>query len=376
MMEFHGAALAEIAINCAANFAVMVGSLRIKDRLDRKIAGVLSRTVLVHGALAFFILVSRMGYSGTIVIAAPIMSAILGCVFMYVEHRVTRVRAALVGPGDPLAASLGVHCDHIENPDHDLRGYDIVLTPPITDLTSEWAGSVSRAMMAGTPVRQLVEFIEEDQGIVAVEHFDLDHLPVGGLTSYRTRKRLMDIALVLITAPVTLPMVTLGAFLVGVTMGRPVIFVQDRVGLGGRVFRILKLRTMRAEAPGAETGTTKIGDSRITRLGYWLRRSRIDELPQLWNVLKGDMSIIGPRPEWTLLSEGYSESLPAYGYRHLVRPGITGWAQVRGGYASDLAETRQKVGYDLFYIKNMSFSLDIQILLRTVWTLLTGSGAR
>ena len=88
------------------------------------------------------------------------------------------------------------------------------------------------------------------------------------------------------------------------------------------------------------------------------------------------MSIIGPRPEWTLLSEKYSRDLPAYVYRHLVRPGITGWAQVRGGYASDLAETRTKVGYDLYYIKNLSFSFDLQILIRTLWTLLAGGGAR
>jgi lipopolysaccharide/colanic/teichoic acid biosynthesis glycosyltransferase len=117
-------------------------------------------------------------------------------------------------------------------------------------------------------------------------------------------------------------------------------------------------------------------ENRVTPVGRFLRKSRIDELPQLWNVIKGDMSIIGPRPEWTELGRGYEEQMPAYAYRHLVRPGITGWAQVRAGYAADLSETRVKVGYDLYYIKNFSLSLDVQILTRTVWTLLSGSGAR
>lgn len=122
--------------------------------------------------------------------------------------------------------------------------------------------------------------------------------------------------------------------------------------------------------------TNALNTHRITRLGHFLRRYRIDELPQLWNVALGDMSIVGPRPEWHVLSTQYESEFQAFQYRHLVRPGITGWAQVRGGYASDLAETRVKVGYDLFYIKNFSFALDLQILVRTVWTLVSGSGAR
>ncbi len=185
----------------------------------------------------------------------------------------------------------------------------------------------------------------------------------------------MDLMIVVALLPVALPILAAGALAVLISMGRPVLFVQPRTGQGGKVFSIYKLRTMQASAE-THGATTVKGDLRITPVGGFLRRFRIDELPQLLNVLKGDMSIIGPRPEWTLLSEKYSRDLPVYVYRHLVRPGITGWAQVRGGYASDLAETRTKVGYDLFYIKNLSFSLDVQILLRTVWTLLSGGGAR
>jgi len=377
MAELRGAVATQIVLNCAANAAVMIGSLRLKDRLDRKIAGVLSRTILVHGALAFLVLTTRMGYSASIMITAAAASAVLGGFLMYVEHHIIRTRAALVGPKEgSVFESRKVRCIQVDDPSEDLRHFDLILTPPISEMTSDWASSVSRAMMAGVPVRQLAEFMEEDQGIVAIDHFELDHLPLGGLTSYRTSKRLMDLVLVIMTLPVTLPLLAFGAVAIRLTMGGPVIFVQERVGLGGQPFRIYKLRTMRPMSALGDTGTTKIGDSRVTSLGQWLRRCRIDELPQLWNVFLGNMSIIGPRPEWTVLSEDYSRALPVYGYRHLVRPGITGWAQVRGGYASDLEETRTKIGYDLFYIKNLSFSLDVQILLRTVSTLLTGSGAR
>jgi lipopolysaccharide/colanic/teichoic acid biosynthesis glycosyltransferase len=153
--------------------------------------------------------------------------------------------------------------------------------------------------------------------------------------------------------------------------------VQDRVGLGGKSFKMLKLRTMRPAAVGAAAAATDAANSvRITPVGRFLRKYRIDELPQLFNVLVGNMSVVGPRPEWKVLSDAYREKFPVYSYRTLVRPGITGWAQVRSGYAADLEETRMKVGYDLFYIKNFSFALDVQILVRTIWTLVSAFGAR
>lgn len=137
-----------------------------------------------------------------------------------------------------------------------------------------------------------------------------------------------------------------------------------------------KLRTMQPSASERTEIATQKGDIRVTPLGRCLRRFRIDELPQLWNVLKGDMSLIGPRPEQPALTQRYCEDLPVFAYRSLVRPGITGWAQVRAGYAADLEETRIKLGYDLFYLKNFSFSLDLQILIRTVGALIFGGGVR
>lgn len=370
--------LGHILLNCAANALVMIGSQFVKgDRLDRKLAGVFSHVVVTHGVLAFFILVARQPHSNLIMPLSAVVSVVGGVLIMFMYHRAVQPRVAVIGPveAETDIESIGPH-DVVVDPTADLRSYDILLTGRMDKLSPDWANALSHAMLCGKPVRHVAEYGEEKRGLVFIDHFDLDHVPVGGLTSYRLRKRLLDIFLIAITAPLTLPIMLLAALAILVTMGRPVLFIQSRAGMGGQPFRMYKLRTMGPPDHEGTARTTSKDDARITPVGRFLRRYRIDELPQLWNVLKGEMSIIGPRPEWTVLSRQYTESLPVYAYRHLVRPGITGWAQVRGGYAGDLAETRVKIGYDLFYIKNLSFSMDIQILVRTAWTLVSGSGAR
>ena len=145
----------------------------------------------------------------------------------------------------------------------------------------------------------------------------------------------------------------------------PVLFVQDRVGVSGRRFRLLKFRTMRpARSRASEWECDNL--HRVTRVGAWLRRFRLDELPQLLNVLRGDMSLVGPRPHPVTNQELFQRRIPYYALRSSVRPGITGWAQVRYGYANDLEEETEKMRYDLFYIKHMSVWLDLRILLETV----------
>ncbi|MDB5480544.1 MAG: exopolysaccharide biosynthesis polyprenyl glycosylphosphotransferase [Caulobacteraceae bacterium] len=200
-------------------------------------------------------------------------------------------------------------------------------------------------------------------------------LPSGRPTWRRSGKRLFDILVSLAVAPLALPVVIAAGAAILLTMGKPVFFRQVRVGLGGRPFMILKLRTMRPGEAGGQTATV-VGDARVTPLGRWLRRYHLDELPQLWNVLIGEMSLVGPRPEQPALAEAYAREAPAFAYRQLMRPGITGWAQVRAGYAADLAETRVKLVHDLFYLKKCSFALDVEICARTVWALLSGAGAR
>jgi sugar transferase (PEP-CTERM system associated) len=189
-------------------------------------------------------------------------------------------------------------------------------------------------------------------------------------------KRLFDIVVagagLILAAPIM--------FLVAIAIKRdssgPVLYHQNRVGQDGRVFTIHKFRSMRTDAE-ANTGAvwSRAGDPRVTPLGRILRRVRLDELPQLWNVLKGEMSVVGPRPERPEFVADLSTRIPFYGQRHVVRPGLTGWAQIRHSYAADVEGTLQKLQYDLFYIKNMSVAFDLFIVLETIKTVLVRRGS-
>ena len=157
--------------------------------------------------------------------------------------------------------------------------------------------------------------------------------------------------------------------------GAPILYRQSRYGQTGRVFSLLKFRTMKKRA---EEGSiyTEENDGRITGLGRILRPTRLDELPQLWNVLIGDMSLIGPRAEWIRCVEKYEEEIPFYHLRHAVPPGLTGWAQVNFPYGASVEDAREKLRYDLFYIRNHSFLLDFQIVLKTVYVVLAKAGGK
>jgi sugar transferase (PEP-CTERM system associated) len=190
-------------------------------------------------------------------------------------------------------------------------------------------------------------------------------------------KRSFDIvvssALLLITLPVTL----ITAVLVKLESAGPVLYRQERVGLYGKTFMVLKVRSMRQDAEtGGNPQWAKLRDPRITRVGAFIRQTRIDELPQLINVLRGDMSFVGPRPERPFFVDQLSESIPFYRERHCVKPGITGWAQVNYPYGASLEDARQKLSYDLYYVKNHGLFLDFIILLSTVRVILMQQGAR
>jgi sugar transferase (PEP-CTERM system associated) len=194
---------------------------------------------------------------------------------------------------------------------------------------------------------------------------------------FMTTRRVIEFALALLGLVLTAPVVLLAAIATAIESGFPILYRQERVGQHGRTFTLLKLRTMRqdAERNGAVWASAG-GDPRVTRIGAFLRKSRIDEFPQLWNVLRGDMSFVGPRPERPVFVEELQAHIPYYGERHTVKPGVTGWAQVRHGYTSTIEESEAKLRYDLYYIKNMSFWLDLQILMDTFKVIAFGRGAR
>jgi exopolysaccharide biosynthesis polyprenyl glycosylphosphotransferase len=190
-------------------------------------------------------------------------------------------------------------------------------------------------------------------------------------------KRTFDIVVSAALLVVAAPVIALASLLIALEGGGPIIYRQDRIGYRGQRFTVYKLRSMSkdAEKDGKPAWAGK-NDARVTRVGRWIRRARIDELPQLLNVLKGEMSFVGPRPERPEFVAMLTEQIPYYAVRHSVKPGLTGWAQVRYSYGATVEQSVRKLEYDLYYVKNHTLLLDLVILLETVRVVLLGEGAR
>ena len=233
----------------------------------------------------------------------------------------------------------------------------------------------------GTLVEDGVEVYEDITGKLAIETLTPSCLLFSRdfeKSRYqRGLRRAISLAASLIGLIALAPLWGIIALLIRLDSKGPVLFIQERVGAGGRIFRLVKFRTMHPR-PGDETEPVweRDVDSRVTRVGKWLRKLRLDELPQFLNILKGDMDLVGPRPEMACNVKAMGEKIPYYSLRHMVRPGITGWAQVKHGYSVHQEDVAEKVRYDLYYIKHMSLWFDLRILVDTVKIVLFGRGAR
>lgn len=243
-------------------------------------------------------------------------------------------------------------------------------------MTPEWERFLAASTLAGVPVYNLVQLNERITGRVDVRHLEVNSF--GDLAPSPLRqasKRLFDTAFILLISPVLLPVIAVTALCIKRESPGGAFFVQERMGLGGRIFRMVKFRSMFIDRPGSHF--TEDGEShRVTRVGAVIRKYRLDELPQFWNVLRGEMSLIGPRPESLALAQWYAQDVPFFAYRHVVRPGISGWAQVMHGYAAEVDGMKEKLSYDFYYIKHLSFWLDLLIWYKTIRTVLTGFGSR
>jgi exopolysaccharide biosynthesis polyprenyl glycosylphosphotransferase len=272
---------------------------------------------------------------------------------------------AVVAPdGDPEAVGLSDNVNLVV----DLRSV----------MSEEMARFVSSASMSGQRITPLVDVYEAHTGRLPLVHllrgWELTR-PVAR-SNYAPFKRVVDVVLVAVTSPFWIPLCAVVWAVVRLDSGGPAIYRQTRVGKNGKQFMLLKFRTMTTDAEENGPQFASVDDPRLTRVGRFLRRSRLDEIPQLWNVLKGELALVGPRPERPVFVDEFSREIPFYAGRHLVRPGITGWAQIHRGYGSGADDALDKLTYDLFYVKHSSFWLDLQILGRTMWTVLTGAGAR
>jgi sugar transferase (PEP-CTERM system associated) len=235
----------------------------------------------------------------------------------------------------------------------------------------------------GVAVTELTEFFEREAGKIKMDLTNPSWLVFSDGFNIspvrRTIKRAFDIAMATLVLLVAWPFMLLTALAIRLESGRgaPILYRQERVGENGRPFSVIKFRSMRtdAECDGVARWATK-NDDRVTRVGRFIRKTRLDELPQLWNVLHGDMSIIGPRPERPQFVDDFNTRIRYYSLRHCVKPGLTGWAQLRYPYGSSLEDAEEKLKFDLFYVKNHNFVFDLAILVQTVEVVLFGRGAR
>lgn len=232
----------------------------------------------------------------------------------------------------------------------------------------------------GVKVFDLSSFFERTQGQIRVDSLRASWLIYGdGFRQGLTRtvsKRIFDLLATLVLLVVSLPVMLITAVLIWLEDRGPIFYRQERVGQGGRVFKVTKFRSMRCDAEkDGKPRWASANDDRVTRVGRVIRKVRIDELPQLFNVIAGDMSLVGPRPERPYFVEQLSQEIPFYALRHCVKPGVTGWAQVRYAYGNTVDDAVQKLQYDLYYVKNHTLVLDTLVLFETVRVVLSGEGA-
>lgn len=365
-----------LGIVLAIAVSVVLGSATVRGSFEDRIKQTVMSTTVLFGAYALVILFGRYYFSRAILATLIPSTLMLSLIVIWARNGRDGIKVAVIAPlVKSVPNGLGAVSVY-DDPAADFRPYDLILVDLHAPVSAEWASALSGAMLCGCRIRHIEDHVEELSGAVSISHFELEHLPSTEQASYIQIKRLMDIVASLMLAPIAAPLVLVAAFAIVLTSGRPAFFIRPRVGLGGGHFNMWKLRTMRPVSSVEAERAAIPGDARVTAIGRLLRRARIDELPQLWNVLKGDMSLIGPRPEAVEFHDSYVAVEPKFAYRCLVRPGITGWAQVNAPPSANADEAVFKARYDLYYIKRQSLALDLLIAARTIWTIVHGGGAR
>src|SRR5437667_5305109 len=294
----------------------------------------------------------------------------------FVDNDDTRVGSTIAGEGSPaIQSDIAAKLAQLD------RTYSgVILAEGVDRLGPQLIERLVRTQFQRTRVYTLESFYEAHWRHVPMQTIDpFWPLQMGfqlaRISPYHYLKRLFDIIACGVLLVISCPLMVMTWALIRLTSPGPAIFGQLRVGREGQRFIAYKFRTMTAPVD-ADNGDiyTRENDSRITGVGKWLRKLRLDELPTLWNVLKGDMSLIGPRAEWEKCVERYEKKIPFYHFRHLVKPGITGWAQVNYPYGENEEDAINKLQYDLYYIRHYSLKLDAMIVLKTVHTMLFGGG--
>lgn len=337
-----------------------------------------SITLALIASAMLVILAFRLGYSRSTLFMGFALLLCVQFVNFVINRRYRKLKFAFL-PGvqiDNNESAENIHFRELTSTELSDTRYDALIVDTDSEIEDDWLRYVAHHSAAGTTIissKTLNEAINGKVDLNMLSIHDMDSLQPS--VAYVITKRLIDIAAVLLLSPFVLPVAFIVALIIRFESKGPVLFIQERVGQKNIPFRMYKFRSM---VP-VDDDTPRFADMdehRITGFGRFIRKFRLDELPQFLNVLKGDMSLIGPRPEQAGFVTQFEQEVPFYSYRHIVKPGITGWAQVSQGYAVCTESTWEKVEHDFFYIKNLSLWVDILIVLKTIKTVLTGFGAR
>ena len=333
--------------------------------------------IVTYALIAAILLLLRLDYSRFQLFGSGLLALLWVTTVAQLRSRYL-IRNYAVMPRSTIAAMPSLPtCRWLDFADVRREGLrvDAIVADLSAELEEGQIEALADAAIAGIPVLDRRHIVETLTG----------RTPLGGLTpnefgallpsrQYLVVRRVVELGLTFLALPLLLPVLLIVGLLVRLDSPGPVFFVQLRIGRRGRPFRMIKFRTMFHGAAGPSFTTSS--DARITRVGRYLRRCRLDELPQLFNILRGEMSWVGPRPEAASLEKHYVRDIEYFALRGIVRPGVTGWAQINQGYAHDADEMRAKLEYDLYYLKHCSLWLDMVIVLRTFAVVFQGTGAR
>jgi lipopolysaccharide/colanic/teichoic acid biosynthesis glycosyltransferase len=364
-----------------ASVALVLGFIALRQ--IRSFPGVNSGAYVVwafgaaYGSFVVVLLFGRIEYSRYQLLACFFLTVVWFLLIHYTVVRARPMRLAVVpSPGAQALPKIRfVVWTPLKHP-RLAASVDGVVADLREDHPQQWQAFLAHCALEGLPIFDVKQVSESLTGRVKIEHLSENTLAYKvHVTAYRKVKRAIDTAAAVALSPLIVVVIAVAAIMVKLESHGPAFFTQTRTGHRGRPFRMLKLRSM---YQGSDSGDhfTNEDDPRVTPTGRFLRKYRIDELPQAWNILKGEMSWIGPRPEAVELARAYERGAPFYSYRHIVRPGITGWAQVHQGNVAGVDEAKVKLQYDFFYLKNLSPWLDLVVVAKTFSAVLTGFGAR
>jgi len=363
----------------------------------------------VYYTAPFMIISNRIFWLGYLMICLSV-TLWRGAYYLILRKRLFVQNILLVGTGT-LASDIARLIEGVQDSVYRVKGFvgerepdynphDALIRPAVEDFEDLIAGhdleriivalddprgatpvkALLNCKMRGITIEQSTTFYERVAGKVLVERIAPSWIIYSdGFSLSRWKyhlKRMMDVFFSLIILTVNLPVLLATAVLIKLDSRGPVFYLQERVGEGNRPFSIIKFRSMRQDAEKNGAVWAKENDDRVTRVGQIIRTLRIDELPQLWNVMRGDMSLVGPRPERQVFVDKLAEKIPYYAIRHEVKPGVTGWAQICYPYGASELDALKKLEYDLYYMKNISIAFDLMVIFRTVKTVLFKKGSR